>query len=152
MRVKARVIALGQAAAGDDGVGFAVLEELQRRGVPADMELHRAQEPTALIPLLETPARVVLVDAAVGATPGEVIELGADDLSQQRPQTLSSHGIGVGEAIALARQLSPEQISPSIRIVAVTIGPPDRCGHGLSPAVAAAVGWAADKVLELVGD
>jgi hydrogenase maturation protease len=148
--MQARVIALGQAAAGDDGVGFAVLEELQRRGVPRDIELLRVQEATALIPLLETPARVVLVDAAVGATPGDVIDLTADELSEEGVRPLSSHGMGIGDVIGLARTLSSDRISPSIRLVAITIARPGHFGHGLSPGVAAAVGRAADKVLDLV--
>jgi hydrogenase maturation protease len=146
-----RVIALGQAAAGDDGVGFAILEELRRRGVPAGAELLRALDATALISLLETPAAVVLVDAVLGTPPGEVIELGADELREQGVQPVSSHGTGVAEAIGLARMLGPERISPSIRIVAVTIARPDRFRVGLSPAVEAAVGRAADRVLDLLG-
>jgi hydrogenase maturation protease len=148
--MQARIIALGQAAAGDDGVGFAVLDELHRRELPRDIELLRAQEATALIPLLETPARVVLVDAAVGATPGEVIALTVDELSDEAVRPLSSHGMGIGEVIGLARTLSPDRISPSIRLVAITIARPERFGHGLTPAVAAAVGRAADTVVELV--
>ena len=49
MTTRARVIALGQAAAGDDGVGFAILEEIRRRGVPAGVELTSAPDPTALL-------------------------------------------------------------------------------------------------------
>ena len=46
--MRARVIGLGQAAAGDDGVGLAVLDALRARGVPADVELVRATEDVAL--------------------------------------------------------------------------------------------------------
>ena len=42
MSMRARIIGLGQAAAGDDGVGLAVLEWLQARGVPPDIEVVRA--------------------------------------------------------------------------------------------------------------
>lgn len=149
--MRSRVIALGQAAAGDDGVGFAVAEELRRRGVAADVELMRAPEATALIALLETPAQVVLVDAAQATPPGEVLELGPDDLAAQQVRCLSSHGMTVGDVIGLARELSGDRISPRIRIVAVTIARPEGLGHGLSPVVAAAVDRAADRVLELVG-
>lgn len=148
--MQARVIALGQAAAGDDGVGFAVLEELRRRGVPEHVELLRALDATALLSLLETPATVVLVDAALGLTPGEVIELAVDELPEQGVRTVSSHGMGVGQVVGLARLLSPERVSPSIRVIAVTIAHPDRFHDGLSPVVAAAVGRAANRVLRLV--
>jgi hydrogenase maturation protease len=148
--MQTRVISLGQAAAGDDGVGFAVLEELRKRSIPADVELLQARDPTALISLLETSARVVLVDAAVGVSPGEVIELGAEQLSVEGVQPVSSHGIGISDIIGHARELAPARVSPSIRIVAVGIARPERFRVGLSTAVSAAVGCAADRVLALV--
>jgi hydrogenase maturation protease len=79
-----------------------------------------------------------------------VIELTADDLSNNGVRPLSSHGMGMREVIGLARTLAPDRVSPSIHVVAVTIARPERFGHGLSPAVAEAVGRAADTVLRLV--
>lgn len=146
----ARVVALGQAAAGDDGVGFAVLEELGRRGVPAGVQLLRAADATALVPLLETSATVVLVDATVGAPPGEVLALGDHELAEHGVQPLSSHGMRASEVIGLARLLYPERIAPSIHVVAVTIARPDRFRIGLSSVVEVAVPKAADKVIELL--
>jgi hydrogenase maturation protease len=102
------------------------------------------------MPLLETRTAVLLVDAAVGAAPGDVIELGPDDLRGCGVRPISSHGIGVGEVVALARSLDTGHISPSIRIVAITIAQPDTARIGLSAAAAAAVGRAADRILELV--
>jgi hydrogenase maturation protease len=148
--MRARVIALGQAAAGDDGVGFAILEELRRTGVPADVELIGAAEATALIPLLETPAAVVVVDAAEAEPAGEVLTLGPEDLALGDVRCVSTHGMSVAEAIGLACRLSPETVSPSVRVVAVTITRPDRLHYGLSPGVAGAVRRAADTILELV--
>jgi hypothetical protein len=73
---RARVIGLGQALAGDDGVGLAVLERLGAAGVPDGVELVSARDESALLALLETPAPVVLLDAVLGGRPGEVVELG----------------------------------------------------------------------------
>ncbi len=142
-----RVIGLGQAAAGDDRVGLAVLEHLRTRGVPDGVELLEAAEPSALLPLLETPVPVVLVDAVLAVPAGEVLELTADALEQRGFSTLSSHGLGVAQAVALARLLSPEAVSPSIRIVGVSISRPERFREGLSPEVAAAIPHAAARVL-----
>jgi hydrogenase maturation protease len=150
MTTRARVIALGQAAAGDDGVGFAILEEIRRRGVPAGVELTSAPDPTALLALLETTDTVVLVDAVLGAIPGRVLQLEVEELSEQG-EPLSSHGIGVSQLIGLARLLSPDRISPSICIVAVTIARPHRYRRCLSPVVAGVVATAAQQVLALVG-
>jgi hydrogenase maturation protease len=149
--MRARVIALGQAAAGDDGVGLAVLEALRARGVPAGVELVRAPEDVALVSLLETPAPVVLVDAVLGHPAGEVLELGLADLGGRGARAVSTHGIGVPEAVELARTLAPEAVAPSVRVVAVTIERPTRYAQCLSPAVAAALPRAVERVLALVG-
>lgn len=146
----ARVIGLGQAAAGDDGVGLAILDRLRAMGVPAGTTLFEAAEATGLIPLLETGDAVVLVDAVVGhGTVGEVLELDEQMLNArpEGPRPLSTHGVDVGQAIALARVLSPGAISPRICLVGVTIARPLCYAHGLSPAVEAAVPRAARAVL-----
>ncbi len=150
MTVGARVIALGQVAAGDDGVGFAVLDELRRRGVPPGVELLRAPDPSALVSLLEAPGTVVVVDAALGAEPGAVVEAPAEALGERGVRPLSSHGMSVVQALGLARLLAPGD-APAVHVVAVTIARPDRWRIGLSPAVKAAVPRAADAVLALVG-
>ncbi len=148
----ARVIALGQTSAGDDGVGVAVLEELRRRRHCADVELRQVSDATSLIPLLDTRGPVLLVDAVLGVGAGEVIELDVDQLSQRGVNTVSSHGVGVAEALRLAHVLAPESLSPSIRIIGVGIERATRFRSGLSPAVAAAVGPAADAVLAYLQD
>jgi hydrogenase maturation protease len=149
--MRARVIGLGQGAAGDDGIGLAVLDALRARGVPADVELVRAAEDVTLVSLLETCAPVVLVDAVLGTPTGEVLELSPADVARRGPRALSTHGLGVPEAVELARTLAPDTVSPSVRVVAVTIERPVGYAQGLSPAVAAAVPRAVERVLALVG-
>jgi hydrogenase maturation protease len=150
MSARVRVIGLGQAAAGDDQVGFAVLEHLRSLGVHERLELLQVAEPSALLPLLETPVPVVLVDAVLAAPPGEVLMLELDELAQRGLSTLSTHGLGVAQAVSLARLLSPSGVSPSIRIVGVSISRPERFRQGLSAEVAAAVPLAAERILRTV--
>ncbi|WNG23183.1 hydrogenase maturation protease [Cystobacter fuscus] len=150
MSTRGRVIGLGQAAAGDDQVGLAVIEHLRSLGVPGRLELLLAPEPSALLSLLETPAPVVLVDAVLAAPAGEVLVLEPDELEQRGLSTMSTHGVGVSQAVALARLLSPSAVSPSIRIVGVSIARPERFQQGLSPEVAAAVPRAAEQVLRAI--
>jgi hydrogenase maturation protease len=147
-----RVIALGQEAAGDDGVGLAVLAALRQQPIPSGTELVEARDASALISLLETPANVVIIDAAVAAQPGQVIELPAGELADRSVHDLhpvSSHGLGIPQAIALVRQLSPSRISPSIRIVLITITRPVRYRAGLSSPITAIIDEAAARVLAL---
>ena len=145
-----RVIAIGQTAAGDDGVGYAVLDRLRAEGVPPDVELMRADEDAALVTLLETPGPVVIVDAVLGSPPGRVVDLAPADLAAAALRPVSTHGIGVAQAIELARVVAGDQVAPSIRIVAITIERPAGYAHALSPAVAAAVAPAAARVRALL--
>lgn len=147
--MRALVIGLGQPAAGDDGVGIAVLERLRADGVPPGVELRRAVEPTALVELLTVDVPVVLIDAVAGDTPGEVLELEPDDLAGRGAPPYSTHGLDVERAIALARALEP-RLTPSLRIVGVAIARPPRLATGLSAAVSAAVPHAAARVRALL--
>jgi hydrogenase maturation protease len=151
--VATRVIAMGQTAAGDDGVGFAVLDRLRQDGVPADVELLRAEEDAALVDLLRTRRAVVIVDAVLGTPAGRVVDLAPDDLAARGLTPVSTHGIGVVQAIALARAVAvaADDVAPTIRIVGVTIERPARFEQALSPAVAAAVGAAAARVRACCG-
>jgi len=149
--MRARVIALGQTAAGDDGVGLLILERLRTHGVPRDVELLHAPDDLALVPLLETPTPVVIVDAVLHAPAGEVLELSPQELAERGARAMSTHGVGVCAAIKLARALAPEGCARSIRIVAVSISQPQRYMQSLSPAVAAAVPRAVERILALLG-
>ena len=148
----ARVIAIGQQAAGDDGVGYAVLDRLRADGVPPDVELVRADEDAALVTLLETPRPVVIVDAVLGSPAGRVVDVAPADLAAAGVTPVSTHGIGIAQAIELARAVAREAFAPSIRIIGVTIERPARYVQALSPAVAAAVGPAAERVRRLVAE
>jgi hydrogenase maturation protease len=151
MSPRAFVVGLGQVAAGDDGVGPAVLEGLRQRGVPAGVELVRLSDPLGLVPLLEGGGRVVLVDAVLAPPAGAVIEIEPAELSPEAPLPASSHGLGAMQAFGLARALSPLGAAPDLHIVAVTIDRPDRYRAGLSPDVEAAVPRAVERVLALLG-
>jgi hypothetical protein len=59
---------------------------------------------------------------------------------------VSTHGLDVAGAIALARELFAGRASPAVRVVGVRIGLPTRGAVGLSPPVSAAVGLAASVV------
>lgn len=150
MSGRARVIALGQPAAGDDGVGPAVLERLRARGVPPGVELRAAAEASALVELVLLDGPVVVVDAALGLAPGEVRVLDEAALATAPLSPVSTHGLSAGGALALARSIAPGRVSPRLAIVAIGIAPPGRLGVGLSPEVAAAVDAAAGAVLRCV--
>lgn len=133
------VVGIGQLAAGDDGVGLAVARELAARG----LAVREAADASVVLALLPAGHRIVLVDAVVGGgPPGTVLQLAPAALADG-PAPLSSHGLGVAEAIGLARTLYGDAAVDRIAIVGIAIDRPAAHAVGLSPAVAAAVGPAA---------
>ena len=148
----ARVVALGQRTAGDDGVGPAILDRL-REIAPPRVELVELAEASALILMIGSPVPLVVIDAVVidGRSPGDLVELDAADLPP-RTRALSTHGIDLPQAIAIGRTLAPlGPCAPAIRIVGVVIAPPDGITSGLSPRVADAIPGATRAVLALLG-
>lgn len=144
------VVAVGQSVAGDDAVGLVVVDELERRGVDAGVELLRLRQPLDLVSVFAERARLILVDALLAAPPGVVVELGLEDLSRQAAEPASSHGMGVVQAAELARVLYPS-VESEVRVVAVTIDAPRGCRVGLSPVVADAVPVAVARIVALLG-
>ena len=148
----ARVIALGQRTAGDDGVGPAILDRL-RAVAPPGVELVELAEASALILMIGSPVPLVVIDAVVidGRSPGDLVELDAAALPP-RTRALSTHGIDLSQAIAIGHTLAPPgERAPGIRLVGVVIAPPDRVTTGLSPRVAGAIPGAVRAVLAQLG-
>jgi|AMFO01.1.fsa_nt_gi hydrogenase maturation protease len=134
-----RILAVGNEACGDDGVGAAVLATIRSEGLLPGAELVDAGlDPLALVDRLAPDELNVVVDAArMGEAPGTVRRFTPDQL-RLRPwrDRLSAHGIGLPEALALAEVVGslPE------RLVIIGVEPErTEIGQGLSPAVAGAV-------------
>jgi hydrogenase maturation protease len=129
------IVGIGQPAAGDDGVGLLVARALAVLG----HETRESADASILLTLLEDERRVVVVDAVVdGGVAGSVLQLDLGALASG-PAPLSSHGIGVAEALELARTLYGAQVVGGVQIVGIAIDHPTGAMLGLSPAVAAAV-------------
>lgn len=90
---------------GDDAAGLAVADRLIESGVPAGVRVVSCERPIPdLVELLRGGESVVLVDAVRSASPpGSVQRARLEDLAAS--PSLSSHGIGVREALALATAL-----------------------------------------------
>lgn len=138
--------------AGDDGAGIAVARRIREMPLPAGVEVSEVAEPTALVALLTDGANpVVLIDAVVdGGKPGRVLHL-APGAHARRARLLSSHGVGVLQAIDIARTLDPDRLARRIEVIAITIARPARAGEALSPDVARAVEKAAAEALKVAG-
>jgi hydrogenase maturation protease len=159
------VIGLGNPIMGDDGLGLAALERLQREWrLPADV--HLADGGTwgmRLLPLIEGAEAVLLLDAIdAGRPPGELIVLGGEQLPRMFNHKLSPHQIDLREVLAIGElrgtlparlaavglqparvemstSLSPEVEGGLGRVVAATAARLAEWGHEVSRRLEAAV-------------
>ena len=142
------VIGVGNALRHDDGAGLVVARRLcaRRGGVPIVVREHEG-ETLALLDLWAGSDAVVLVDAIrSGARPGTIHRFDASErpLPRELRGSSSTHAVGIGEAIELARSL---QRLPRRVLVLGVEGRRFDAGVGLSAEVEAGVDSLADVVL-----
>ncbi|GAA2348514.1 hydrogenase maturation protease [Streptomyces kunmingensis] len=142
-RTRIAVIGVGNDFRRDDGIGWAVVERLrehaERRPLPLGTVLATCDgDPGRLIGLWEGAGLAVVVDAAHAhpGRPGRThrIELDSERLNQ--PPTTSSHGLGLGEAVELARVLGR---LPGHLVVYAVEGVDSSLGTTMSGAVTAVI-------------
>jgi hydrogenase maturation protease len=144
------VVGVGNPDRGDDAVGPEVLARLTGR-VPVGARLVRlaGADPAAIMEAWSGCERVVLVDAMVsGVAPGTITRF--DAAAGPLPvgvRLASTHVFGAETAVEIARAL--EKL-PGRLVVYGVEGERFTVGSGLSPAVAAALPVAAEKILEEV--
>ena len=142
-----RIIGVGNPLAEDDGVGIAVVEQLEKEGMPAGVEvIDGGTGGLTLLTLMAGAARVILVDALeMGREAGAVAGFAyAAGVFKAEGPGLSLHQAGLGEVLALGAELGelPELFIVGIQPAALELG------QGLSAVVAAAVPVAAAAVRE----
>jgi hydrogenase maturation protease len=139
---RTQVIGIGSPS-GDDQAGWLVIDALANR-LPPDIEIIKLDRPgSTLIPLLENADQVILIDAMQGGgLPGEIRHFSKDDWAGYRTG-LSSHGLGVFEALMLARELGvlPEELD----LYGIEIGSVLE-GNQPSEAILSAAGKLADRI------
>jgi hydrogenase maturation protease len=143
-RPRIAVIGVGNEYRADDGVGPAVLAELEGR-CPAGVDLVVADgEPSQLLDAWAERDLVVVIDAVLcePATPGRIHRT---SLGRSKPGTgaASTHGLGIPDAVRLAEVLD---LCPRELVVFAVEAADLGFGLGLSSEVAAAV----PKVVEAV--
>lgn len=155
-RSRPSVFALGQALAGDDAGGLLVARRLRERGVA----VREVPDGAALAGALAEVERAVVVDAVVGGGPaGAVVHLRGEELEGLRGRAgagarrgpgaagrgaVSSHGMSVPEAVAVARALG---VTKEVELIGIAIDlpPPVADPTGPLPPVSDAVRAAIDE-------
>jgi hydrogenase maturation protease len=141
------VMAVGNLLKEDDGFGLAVLEELERRGVPADVELFDAG--TAIVDLMEIfngRRKLVVIDAvSAGNTPGTLYRFSPEDVEMANVPQNSLHQTGLIETLHLGELVDCRPESTVI----IGVEPSSlELKIGLTEPVQAAVNQAADLVIK----
>ncbi|WP_030681139.1 hydrogenase maturation protease [Streptomyces sp. NRRL B-1347] len=149
-RTRIAVVGVGNEYRHDDGLGPAVVARIRERTtvrpLPPGTTLDTCDgEPGRLITLWQGADLAVVVDAAHAhpGTPGRVHRIELDAVRLAQPPAAGSHGLGLGEAVELARVLGR---LPGRLVVFAVEGSDTSLGTGLSPAVAAAIGPLAETV------
>jgi hydrogenase maturation protease len=133
---------------GDDGAGLEVARLVGERA-PGVRAIAHEREPSDLIELWENVGLAIVVDAVRGDEPGAIhrLAVGRGELPQPSAGA-SSHALGLGEVIELARALDR---LPGRLVVFGIEGACFETGSGLSSAVEAAIAEAAQRVLAEIG-
>ena len=139
------VIGIGNVDRCDDGAGRSVARRLRGR-LPAHIAITELDgEATSLLALLDGADAAILIDACLSdSVPGTVQRFDAAQSPLPSARfNLSTHGLGLAEAIELAR--SRGQLPPSCVVYAIEAGSLEQ-GRTLTAAVAAAVDIVATRV------
>jgi hydrogenase maturation protease len=146
---RVRVIGCGNLDAGDDAAGLLAVQRARARldEIPG-VEVLESGPALNVVHLLDDLPAAVVVDAVRTSggvrKPGDIVraEAGPSGLPAEVGTSLSSHGLGLAEAIGLAAVLdrAPRVVFLGVEALDATVG------HPLSPAVAAAL----PELVELV--
>jgi hydrogenase maturation protease len=152
-RMKTLVLGLGNPILTDDGVGFAVVEEVGRRVNRKDVTVSQASVGAlGLLELVVGYDKVIILDAiqTEDGEPGHIHRLSPAEF-RGNLRAASSHEVSFATALELGRQLS-QALPKELVILAIEAKDVDTFGEQLTPPVAAAVPEVVELVLQELRD
>ncbi len=143
------VIGVGNPLRGDDGAGPAVIEALRGRVPDGTLLTVSDGEPGRMLDLWDRDDTVVVAETvrARPAHPGRLHTLPAAHAARYTAGSASTHGLGLGEAVALAAALDR---LPRALVVHAVEGTDFAVGAGLSAPVRSALDELAERVARSV--
>jgi len=150
---RALVVCIGNSLIADDALGWAVFERLEERWLPEGVRVEFLElGGLRLLDILDGEDLLIVVDAVrFGSDPGTLYVLDWQDLPEAEGLPVTSHDIGLSEAIRIGRVLFPEKMPSGIILVGVEGKCFDQCGVGMTPRVEEAVKDAMDSVVGILG-
>lgn len=149
--MKDLVVAIGNPFMGDDGIGQAILEELRRRGIRADL-LDLGTDIMRLSLFGRGYDRIIILDSLRGTgEPGEVLSFSGAGFDRDLDSSIrSAHLMGSVEAVQIMKRVSPYLSGTEFHMVGI-VAKRIETGEGLSSEVGSSIGAAADRVGSILG-
>lgn len=149
----ALVVCIGNDLVADDGIGYAIYDELV-----ADTTLPESTRLKLLglggmdvIEEINGEDLLIVVDALqLGFDPGTVHVLSWSELPYMEPRPVSGHGIGIREAIEVAKRLYTDKVPKEIYLVGIEGKCFNQLGEGLTPIVSESVPGAVLAIRNLI--
>jgi hydrogenase maturation protease len=149
------IIGLGQSMRGDDAAGLAAVrlwqQSYQASHAQTNLQVELAELPgIGLLNLLEGTSIAILVDAVhSNVKAGTIHILSEDQLDSFSDGSISAHGWGVAETLALGHKLIPTSMPKKLTLIGIEAGN-ILMGESLSPGVELALPEAAHLIEQLV--
>jgi hydrogenase maturation protease len=146
MDTKVVVLGIGNLILRDEGVGVHAVRELEKRDLPAHVEvIDGGTSLMELLPVIQDAERIIVIDALRGGgAPGTVYRVTPNDLMAETERTLSLHQVGLLEVLGMVRQLGGEPHAVIIGVEPHEIS----WGMELTPEVQAKLPRVIDAVFE----
>jgi hydrogenase maturation protease len=112
------ILGIGNLILRDEGVGVHAVRELERKQLPAHVEvIDGGTYLMDLLSIIQEAERIIVIDALKGGgEPGTIYRVTPDDLMGETERTLSLHQVGLLEVLGMVRQLGGD---PQVVIIGV---------------------------------
>ena len=140
------IIGVGNLLLGDEGVGIHVVEELNKRNLPGNVEVvDGGTGGIALLSLMEGADKVIIVDAVLGGcNPGKIYVLDAERLMKGVVKFFSLHEMDLLSTLMIGKELG--KLPPELILVGVEPKNYEEYNMDLSSEVRAVI----PKVIEVI--
>lgn len=143
------VVCIGNELVADDAVGWAVFQRLRARSIPPNTRLQfQAVSGMRVLDELDGEDLLIVVDAQCSGAPAGTVEVrDLADMEAANGGPVTSHDIGLREALQIGHLLHPERMPKAVVLVGIEGKNFQDIGAELTPEVARAVAVAADQVM-----
>lgn len=146
--MKTLILGIGNVLLGDEGIGVHCIKYLEKQKLPTNV--HLLDGGTGGFHLLEyfqKYSRIIMIDATMDGNPPGTIKIISPKFSNEFPNVLSSHDIGLKDLLETATLLGT---FPQIILITVSISEIQTMNLSLSKEVESAIPSIIEKINELL--